>query len=158
MLLTPRHAPDSYNCPFCRIVQGGQTGDTTQDDIVYRDGLVTAFIASKNWPNNCGHVLVVPNVHFENIFDLPSTLGTPLQSAIKRVATAMKRAYGCDGISTRQHNEPAGNQDVWHYHVHVFPRYKRDWLNLTRGRRTKPQDRKPYRARLLEAITSLDTE
>jgi len=35
---------------------------------------------------------------------------------------------GCDGVSTRQHNEPAGNQDTWHYHVHVFPRYIDDGL------------------------------
>jgi histidine triad (HIT) family protein len=38
----------------------------------------------------------------------------------------MKKVYTCDGVSTRQHNEPAGNQDVWHYHLHVTPRYEND--------------------------------
>ena len=42
------------------------------------------------------------------------------------MALTMKVVYSCDGISTRQHNEPAGNQDVWHYHLHVTPRYKDD--------------------------------
>ena len=44
----------------------------------------------------------------------------------KRLAIAMKTVYACDGISTRQHNEPAGSQDVWHYHLHVTPRYEND--------------------------------
>jgi histidine triad (HIT) family protein len=42
----------------------------------------------------------------------------------------MKEVYRCDGVSTRQHNEPAGDQDVWHLHVHVFPRYEGDQLYL----------------------------
>jgi histidine triad (HIT) family protein len=44
----------------------------------------------------------------------------------KSLAIAMKKIYACDGVSTRQHNEPAGNQDVWHYHLHVTPRYEND--------------------------------
>ena len=46
----------------------------------------------------------------------------------QRVAVAIRDAYGCERVSTRQHNEPAGNQDVWHLHVHVFPRYANDQL------------------------------
>lgn len=157
MEIMPTHAPGSYDCPFCRIARGDHSRNTTQDDVVYREEFVTAFLASKNWPNNRGHVLVIPNEHFENVFDLPSELGAPIQAAIKRIAVAMKRAYECDGISTRQHNEPAGNQDVWHYHVHVYPRYKRDFLYLTRGRTTRPEDRKPYRDKLIAALGSSDT-
>ena len=44
----------------------------------------------------------------------------------KAVALAMKNVYNCGGISLRQHNEPPGNQEVWHYHVHVTPRYLGD--------------------------------
>jgi len=40
----------------------------------------------------------------------------------------MPNLYKCDGVSTRQHNEPAGGQEVWHYHLHVFPRYEGDNL------------------------------
>ena len=40
----------------------------------------------------------------------------------------MKQAYECNGVSTRQHNEPAGNQDMFHLHVHVFPRWRHDEL------------------------------
>lgn len=150
------HAPIDYDCPFCRIATGGRSRNTTKDDVVFRDDLVTAFLASKNWPNNRGHVLVIPNEHFENVYDLPPELGTPLQAAIKRIAMAMKVAYGCHGISTRQHNEPDGNQDVWHYHIHVYPRYKRDMLYLTRGRPTAPEDRKPYAEKLRAALSDIE--
>ena len=40
----------------------------------------------------------------------------------------MKESYGCEGISLHQYNEPAGNQDVWHYHLHVIPRWPNDDL------------------------------
>jgi histidine triad (HIT) family protein len=86
----------------------------------------------KWWRANKGALLVVPNAHFENVYDLPVELGTPLQVAIRDAAHALKRAFNCDGVSTRQHNEPAGYQDVWHYHVHVFPRYEGDELYASR--------------------------
>lgn len=142
------HAPENYDCPFCHLIQGGTTSSSNQNDIVYRDSEVTAFLASSNWPNNRGHVLVVPNQHYENVYDLPAHLGTPIQHAIQTIALAFKATYGCHGVSTRQHNELQGNQDVWHYHVHVFPRYKRDWLNLTRKRATTASERAPYAEKL----------
>ncbi|MFB4159664.1 HIT family protein [Geomicrobium sp. JSM 1781026] len=111
---------------------------TKQKYIVYQDSNVTVFVASKWWPNNHGHVLVVPNEHYENLYELPVHLAGPIHYVTQLVAHAMKEAYGCDGISTRQHNEPASNQDVWHYHLHVYPRYKNDQLYTTKGSQTLP--------------------
>ena len=51
-----------------------------------------------------------------------------LLEATIHTALAMKAVFQCDGVSTRQHNEPAGYQDVWHFHVHVFPRFHGDSL------------------------------
>jgi histidine triad (HIT) family protein len=128
------HAPEGYVCPFCLILgqSWGEELRTRATDVVWRDDEVTAFIASDQWPNNPGHVVVIPNQHFENIYDLPIGAATAIHACVRSVALAMKAAYGCDGTSTRQHNEPAGNQVVWHYHVHVFPRYESDELYLTR--------------------------
>ena len=56
----------------------------------------------------------------------------------------MKDAYGCDGVSTAQHNEPDGNQDVWHYHTHVFPRYQGDNLYGSMRQLTTTEERRPY--------------
>lgn len=146
------HAPEGYDCPFCRLVRGDVTSASSQADVVYRDDDVTAFIAAGWWRNNPGHVLVVPNVHYENIYDLPPELAAPIQRITRDIALAFKETYGCDGVSTRQHNEPAGGQDVWHYHQHVFPRYRRDHLYLHRRRRTEPEDRLPYAAKLRQFL------
>lgn len=129
---------------------------TNQNDVVYRDGEVTAFVATRWWPNNLGHVLIVPNEHYESIYELPPELGTPIQRIAQRIALAFKATYGCDGVSTRQHNEPAGNQDVWHYHLHVFPRYLNDGLYVRRGRSTTPEERRPYAEKLSKFLSEED--
>jgi histidine triad (HIT) family protein len=146
------HAPAGYDCPFCRLARGEDTPLSSQADLVYRDRQVIALVSIDWWPNNPGHVLVVPVEHFENVYDLPSSLGTPLQSAIQNVALAMKGAYGCTGVTIRQNNEPDGSQDVWHHHTHVIPRYKGDDLQRSRFVPNSSEERRPYvqllRARL----------
>ncbi len=142
------HAPADYVCPFCLIARSRDSAHTTQQDVIYRNSFVTAFIPSHFWENNKGHVIVIPNAHFENLYDLPDALGAHIQRAARQVALALKASYGCAGVSTRQHNEPGGNQDVWHYHVHVFPRYQGDDLYLTQRRPTSPEERLPYAEKL----------
>lgn len=126
------HAPADYDCPFCRNVAGRPLLPL---EVVHRDDDVLVMVNVRWWPNNPGAVLVVPIAHHENVYDLPPELGTPIQRAVRDAALAMKRAFECQGVSTRQHNEPAGNQDVWHYHVHVFPRFDGDDLYRSTGAR-----------------------
>ena len=154
------HAPDGYQCPFCRIACGFEEPDrgTKQRDVVYRDSRVTVFIANKWWPNNKGHVMIIPNNHFENLYSLPDEYGTYIHRVTKLIALAMKESYLCDGISTRQHNEPAGNQIVWHYHLHVFPRYSNDQLYSSTGYYTDPEERVEYAARLQRWIERHDSD
>jgi histidine triad (HIT) family protein len=138
------HAPEGYDCPFCRLARGLDTSLSSQDDLVYRDAQVIALVSIDWWPNNAGHVLVVPAMHVENVYDLPPKLGTPLQRVIRDVARAMKDAYGCTGISIRQNNEPDGNQDVWHHHTHVVPRYAGDRFLHSRPMPNTADERRPY--------------
>jgi histidine triad (HIT) family protein len=124
-----RHAPPGYVCPFCVLVGGGETlPSNRQSDIIYRTPEVTAFVNARWWPNNHGHVLVIPNAHVENLYELSPELGAHVHEAARQVALAFKAVYCCGGVSTRQHNEPDGNQEVWHYRLHVFPRYAGDEL------------------------------
>jgi len=155
------HQPEGYACPFC-LVAAGQDGEadwTKQSDVVWHDDRVTAFINAAWWPANPGHVLVVPNEHYENIYDIPDGILGAVQVAGKRVALAMKTAYGCEGTSFRQHNEPAGYQEVWHYHLHVFPRYEDDDLYMrSRERRwVTPAERAPYAAKLRAVLEAVAT-
>ena len=145
------HAPPGYACPFCHIagsMQNGAVPSTTTEDVFLRNEQITAFVAAAWWPKNPGHVLVIPNEHFENIFDLPVALAAEIHRLAREVAFAFKTVYGCAGVSTRQHNEPAGDQDVWHYHLHVFPRYEADDLYRSQRRFTSPEERLPYSTRL----------
>jgi histidine triad (HIT) family protein len=64
----------------------------------------------------------------------------------------MKTAYSCDGISTRQHNEPAGSQDVWHYHLHVIPRYKDDQYYMTQGEPMSISERANHAERIKQHL------
>lgn len=149
------HAPQGYDCPFCRVVAGHDNEGiyTRQEDIVYRDEFVTAWVSSHWWTHNPGHVIIVPNRHYENIYDLPIEYATEIHRVARQVALAFKEAYSCDGTSTRQHNEPAGYQEVWHYHFHVFPRYLNDNLYLEQRHAIPPEQRRPY-AEKLKAILS----
>jgi len=100
-------------------------------DVLYQDSAVLALVSAFQWPKNPGNVVVIPFDHYENIYDLPLHLACRVHDLVRGIALAMKIAWDCDGISTRQHNEPAGNQDVWHYHQHVTPRYEGDAFYAT---------------------------
>ena len=136
------HAPADYICPFCLVARGIENEHvyTVQSDIIYRNEAVTAFIGSHQWPKNHGNVIIIPNEHYEHIYDLPVHYAAQIHEVAQKVALALKAVYACDGVSTRQHNEPAGNQDVWHYHLHVTPRYHGDELytKLTTRRQFMP--------------------
>jgi histidine triad (HIT) family protein len=91
-----------------------------------RDDTVAAVLALHQQVGNHGALLVFPVHHIENIYTVPEVVGTLLFAATKRLAIALKQALSCDGVTIRQNNEPAGDQDVWHYHLHVVPRYTSD--------------------------------
>ena len=91
------HAPPGYECPFCRLLRGVETEHNRLDDIVWRDERTTAFISPRWWPNNHGHVLVIPNEHVENLYAIDDELLGAVYATVKRVAIALKTAYGCDG-------------------------------------------------------------
>jgi histidine triad (HIT) family protein len=97
-----------------------------QTDIVFQTAEATALMATRKWPDNPGHVLVIPNRHFENIYDLPAEIAGEIHSLSRDISQAMKAANGCEGITLQQSNEPAGDQKIWHYHLHVIARYSND--------------------------------
>jgi histidine triad (HIT) family protein len=148
------HEPPRYRCPFCRLLQGEESEHNRVDDVVWRDEQTTAFVSPKWWPENAGHVIVVPNRHVENLYAIDDELLGAVYATAKRIAVAMKAAYDCEGTSTRQHNEPGGNQDVWHLHVHVFPRADGDGLYARdlEARWVDAAERAPYAARLRAAL------
>lgn len=143
------HEPPGYDCPFCRVVRGDFTGLLTQaGDVVYQDEHTTAFIAARWWANNAGHVIVIPNAHIENLYHLSGADAAHIHDTARQIALAFKAVYRCGGVSTRQHNEPDGYQEVWHYHLHVFPRYAGDDLYGSSFWMPPATERAPYADRL----------
>lgn len=141
-------------CTFCAIAAGEEVLLTTRDDVVWRDGATTAFVAARWWPGNEGHVLVIPNRHARDIYAIADDDIAAVYQTAKRIAAAIRASYDCEGTSLRQHNEAGAGQDVFHFHVHVFPRRTDDRLYERTGeaRWTTPTERTPYAARLRKAL------
>jgi histidine triad (HIT) family protein len=128
------HAPPGYQCPFCDLARGNfdNPGNLCRpEDIIYADDLALAFIASHGFEPNPGHVLITPRAHFELLYELPDDAAARIMLLTRDLAVAIKRAWQPEGVSTRQHNEPAGSQHVWHYHQHVLPRWHGDGFYFT---------------------------
>jgi histidine triad (HIT) family protein len=95
---------------------------------------------------------VIPQAHYENVLDIPDSLGTDFFCATRQLAQAMRNVFQCEGISTRQHNGPAGDQDVWHFHLHVFLRYSGDGLYAGKKMPYTTDERMELAARLRIAL------
>lgn len=140
-------------------IKGIENEDTLirKNDIVYRDEKVTAFISSYFIGNNPGHIIISPNEHFENIYDLPEGYYSKILKIAKKVALALKDAYKCDGITLLQNNEPEGGQHTLHFHLHVFPRYKGDNLHkkMLDKKETTPEERLSYAIKIKDKLAKI---
>ena len=151
------HTPENYICPLCQISKGEPTSMGSQEEsVIYRDDSLTAFIAGKFWKSNKGHIIVIPNQHIENLYDLPEDIGHKVFDLSKKIAVGIKETYKCDGITIRQHNEEAGGQEVWHYHMHIIPRHEGDkhFLNDADSYWATPEEKQPYVDKLKSYLSS----
>ena len=142
------HAPPGYECFVCKLV-AGEVGDNV---VITANDKALAIVSRRVWANGPGHALVVPRLHYENLYDLEDDAALDIFRLTREIAIALKQAFACDGTSTRQHNEPAGNQDLWHIHVHVFPRYDGDNLYGSWFVDSTFEDRLDFAARLQDVL------
>ena len=149
------HRPKDYLDPFKLLIEGieDEHVESRQSDIIFQDKDITAFVCSRWWPKNPGHVLVIPNQSYENIYDLPNNMLTKIYSAARQISIAFKEVYQCGGVSLRQNNETAGDQHVWHYHLHVIPRYDANELFNQKNSLITPEEREPYAEKLRDYFT-----
>jgi histidine triad (HIT) family protein len=106
-------------CVFCRIVRGELPAS-----VVHEDDACIAFMDL-----GCvspGHTLVVAKRHASDLLDLDDVLAGRVFSGVARVAKAMQSAFAPDGLSVYQANGTAAGQTVFHFHVHVVPRWTGD--------------------------------
>ena len=148
-----RHAPPDYDCPFCAFVRGEERPSwNLLDDVVWRDDGTTAWMNPRWWGRNSGNVIVVPNTHVESLFELDGRQAAAVHETTRRIALAMTSTYPCEGVTTRQNNGPGADQEVWHYHLHVYPRHRDDGFHGSDARMTRPEERRPYAQLLRGAL------
>jgi len=152
------HEPLSYDCPFCRIINQAKQQVHQPSDVIYSAETVTAFLAHRRQVNNLIDVLVVPNAHFENIYDLPREVVPDIHKLSRAIAISIKTVCQCDGVLTRQHNEPAGDQDVWHYHVHVTHHFTDDNFYSSEIKPFPENERLEHAERLREFMVEHESE
>ncbi|MER8413699.1 HIT family protein [Mesorhizobium sp. M1342] len=104
---------------------------------VYEDEAVIAFMDVM--PQGPGHTLVVPKARSRNLLDADPSIFGHLLSVVQKVALAVKKAFGADGVTIMQFNEPASGQTVYHLHVHVIPRFDGIPLKSHTGGMEKPE-------------------
>ncbi len=89
---------------------------------VYEDDKTLAFMDIM--PRTEGHTLVIPKAASRNMLDIGEDDLCALMKTVRKVARAVKKAYGADGVLIQQFNEPAAGQVIFHTHVHILPRFE----------------------------------
>ena len=134
------------DCVFCRIV-AGQIPSTR----VYEDELTLAFMDIGQV--NPGHVLVTVKPHAENLYALDARQAAAVASTAARVARAIRDAFAPQGLSVYQANGKAAGQTVFHYHVHLVPRFEGDGMALSWPVKNPPRDTlEEHAARIREKL------
>ncbi len=110
-------------CIFCKIVNGELPSWT-----VYEDEDFKAFLDIE--PASKGHVVLIPKNHSANLYELPEEDASRILLVAKKVGAALQRALPCDGLNVLQNNGEYAGQTVFHYHIHLIPRYKGDGVRL----------------------------
>ncbi|NNH08825.1 HIT family protein [Cellulomonas fimi] len=123
----------SDDCIFCGVVAG-----TVESSRVYEDDAVLAFMDIQ--PVTNGHLLVIPKAHAASLEDLDEELGATMFRAGHRLAAAL-RASGlpCDGVNMFLADGEAAFQEVFHVHLHVFPRTPGDGFRIDADWRVRPR-------------------
>lgn len=95
-------------------------------DIVYEDEHTLAFLSIE--PTNHGHTLVIPKKYFKNIFDIDDETLDHLMHTVRKIAPGVRDGVGAAGINMNSNNEAAAGQAVFHFHIHLIPRFADDGL------------------------------
>ena len=112
------------DCIFCKIANGEIPAATLYEDENFR-------VILDLGPASKGHALILPKFHAANIYELPDEMAAKAMILAKKMATAMTEALKCDGFNIVQNNGECAGQTVFHFHMHLIPRYKGDNVGIT---------------------------
>ena len=107
------------DCIFCKLANG--VFDT---NVIYEDEDFTVILDAG--PANRGHALIIPKDHYANIYEIPEETAGKAFKLAKKLAAHMTDKLKCDGFNIVQNNGEAAGQTVFHFHMHLIPRFKGD--------------------------------
>ncbi len=107
------------DCIFCKIANGEIPSATLYEDEDFR------VILDVN-PASKGHALILPKKHADNLYALSEESAAKVLVLAKNMAEKMEKALDCDGLNLVQNNGEIAGQTVFHFHMHLIPRYKGD--------------------------------
>lgn len=112
------------DCIFCKIAEGEIPSHT-----VYEDDDFKAILDIS--PANPGHTVIIPKRHVENIFELENTdLCEKIFPVVAKLSNNLKESFNPDGLNVLQNNGTAAGQTVFHFHIHLIPRYNNDSVQI----------------------------
>ena len=112
------------NCIFCKIAAGEIPSETVYEDEQFRAILDLG-------PASAGHTLILPKAHFKDVTEISDEYAANVLKVAAKLGKAMKKGLGCEGFNLVQNNGEAAGQTVFHFHMHIIPRYKNDTVNVT---------------------------
>lgn len=105
------------NCIFCKLASGAIPSNSIYEDDMFRV-ILDAAPASK------GHALIIPKEHYANIYEIDTEVAGEAMKLAKKMASHMTEKLKCDGFNLLQNNGEVAGQTVFHFHLHLVPRYK----------------------------------
>ena len=107
------------NCIFCKIADGEIPSKTLYEDEEFR-------VILDLGPAAKGHALILQKNHYANLYELPEETAAKVMMLAKKMAAQMTDKLNCDGFNLMQNNGEIAGQTVFHFHMHLIPRYKGD--------------------------------
>jgi len=107
------------NCIFCKLAAGDIPTNSIYED---EDFKVILDVG----PATRGHALILPKDHYPNLYELSNETASKIMILAKKMATEMTEKLACDGFNLIQNNGEAAGQTIFHFHIHLIPRYNND--------------------------------
>lgn len=107
------------NCIFCKLANGEIPTNTLYEDDDFKVILDLS-------PASKGHALILPKNHFRNMYDIDDEVLAKAMMLAKKMVKVMTKELNADGFNIMQNNEEIAGQTVFHFHIHLIPRYKND--------------------------------
>lgn len=111
------------SCIFCKIANGEIPSKEIFEDEEFK-------VILDLGPATKGHALILPKNHYRNLYELPDEAATKVMLLAKKLAIQMTEKLDCDGFNLVQNNGEAAGQTVFHFHLHLIPRYRDDGQTL----------------------------